>query len=137
VGGETESPMKGILGIGGIFFKCDDTEKKQQWYVEKMGLSADQDGFIVFPWVRPGPPSKDLMTVWSPFPRDTEYFKKSTASYMINYIVGDLDFVLADLREKGVEVDEETESGEFGRFGWAYDLEGVRFELWEPPKQKA
>ena len=32
----------------------------------------------------------------------------------------------------GVAVDERVEEMEFGRFGWATDLEGNRFELWEP-----
>ena len=35
--------------------------------------------------------------------------------------------------DQGVEVDEETQDLEgVGRFGWAVDPEGNRFELWEP-----
>jgi predicted enzyme related to lactoylglutathione lyase len=30
-------------------------------------------------------------------------------------------------------VDENVQEGEFGRFAWATDPEGNRFELWEPP----
>jgi predicted enzyme related to lactoylglutathione lyase len=37
------------------------------------------------------------------------------------------------LRAAGVEVDDETQDQEgVGRFGWAVDPEGNRFELWEP-----
>jgi hypothetical protein len=32
----------------------------------------------------------------------------------------------------GVDVSERIEEHDDGRFGWAHDLEGNRFELWEP-----
>ena len=51
---------------------------------------------------------------------------------MVNFTVADLDAMLAQLRGAGVEVDERVEEHEFGRFGWAVDPEGNRFELWEP-----
>jgi predicted enzyme related to lactoylglutathione lyase len=51
---------------------------------------------------------------------------------MINYGVKDLDAVLARLRKAGARVDDKIDSEENGRFGWAVDPEGQRFELWEP-----
>jgi len=44
----------------------------------------------------------------------------------------DLEAMLAQLRAAGVQVDDEIEDMEFGRFGWAVDPEGNRFELWQP-----
>ena len=52
---------------------------------------------------------------------------------MVNYIVEDLAAVRAQLRAEGVTVDDRVEESEFGKFGWAIDPEGNRFELWEPP----
>jgi predicted enzyme related to lactoylglutathione lyase len=52
---------------------------------------------------------------------------------MINYRVADLDAMLVQLRAAGAEVDERTEETPEGRFGWAADPEGNRFELWQPP----
>ncbi len=52
---------------------------------------------------------------------------------MVNYRVDDLDGMLERLRQAGVPVDERVEEHEFGRFGWAVDPEGNRFELWQPP----
>lgn len=52
---------------------------------------------------------------------------------MLNYRVDDLHEVLAALRAEGVTVDARIEESEFGKFGWAVDPEGNRFELWEPP----
>ena len=53
-------------------------------------------------------------------------------SFMVNYRVDDLDAMLAQLRSAGVRVTDEREDSESGRFGWAYDGEGNRFELWQP-----
>ena len=41
--------------------------------------------------------------------------------------------MLERLRAAGGWVSEKVESSEFGRFSWAADPEGTRFELWEPP----
>ena len=44
-----------------------------------------------------------------------------------------LNAVLDRLRAAGAEVLEETQDQEgVGRFAWAVDPEGNRFELWEP-----
>lgn len=39
---------------------------------------------------------------------------------------------IAQLRAAGVEVIDALEESEHGRFGWAVDPAGTRFELWEP-----
>jgi predicted enzyme related to lactoylglutathione lyase len=52
---------------------------------------------------------------------------------MLNYRVRDLDAMLAQLRASGVDVDDRVQEDGNGRFGWATDPEGNRFELWEPP----
>jgi predicted enzyme related to lactoylglutathione lyase len=51
---------------------------------------------------------------------------------MVNYRVRNLDAMLAQLRAAGAAVEDRVEEYEFGRFGWAADPEGNRFELWEP-----
>jgi predicted enzyme related to lactoylglutathione lyase len=48
--------------------------------------------------------------------------------------ISDLDAILAQLREAGVPVEDKIEDGELGRFGWATDPEGNRFELSQPPR---
>lgn len=51
---------------------------------------------------------------------------------MLNFPVGDLDAMLAQLRAAGADVDEETqEMPGVGRFGWVTDPEGNRIELWQ------
>jgi predicted enzyme related to lactoylglutathione lyase len=51
---------------------------------------------------------------------------------MLNFRVRSLDAMLDQLRTAGAKVDERTEDYDYGRFGWATDPEGNRFELWEP-----
>jgi predicted enzyme related to lactoylglutathione lyase len=51
---------------------------------------------------------------------------------MINLRVENLLELLETLRAEGVRVFDETEDGDFGKFGWILDPEGNKIELWEP-----
>ena len=115
--------MEQVTGIGGVFFRARDPEALTAWYREHLGVPADADGCVVFPESR--------NTVWSPFRESTDYWP-SEKQGMVNFTVRDLDAMLAQLRAGGVVVDERIEDHEYGRFGWAVDPEGNRFELWEP-----
>lgn len=119
--------MASVTGIGGIFFKARDPAKLQAWYEEHLGLTPDAYGGIVF---QGGDPTAQL--AWSPFPADTTYFGPGANPYMINYRVDDLDGMLTKLRAAGAVVDDCVQEEPYGRFGWASDPEGNRFELWEP-----
>lgn len=113
-----------VIGIGGIFFKSTDAPKLRAWYQEHLGIAVGEEGKV---FVAGGP------IVWSPFPAETAYFEPSQARFMINYRVHDLDKMLEQLRAAGVPVDDKVQQMEgVGRFGWAMDPEGNRFELWEP-----
>jgi len=46
------------------------------------------------------------MTVWSLFPKHTKYFDPSQSSFMVNYIVDDLDRMLQALRDTGAQVED-------------------------------
>ena len=124
--------MESVTGIGGIFFKASDPDKLKAWYKEMLGVPLDEHGYVVFEWGGDVPGQ----TIWSPFAKDSTYFAPSTAPFMLNFRVKDLDAMLAQLRGAGVTVDEKTEDGEYGKFGWAMDPEGNRVELWQPPKGK-
>ena len=50
---------------------------------------------------------------------------------MVNYLVDDLDTTVERLRAAGAPV-EDVQEFDYGRFAWATDPEGNRFELWEP-----
>lgn len=122
--------MPEVRGIGGVFFKSKDPKKLQEWYVEKLGLKPDKQGYIYFMWDNLTAPG---YTLWAPFPEDTKYFEPSQAESMINFVVTEIDQFIENLRAKGVDVDERgVETTEQGKFAWCMDPEGNRIELWEP-----
>jgi predicted enzyme related to lactoylglutathione lyase len=116
-----------VTGIGGVFFKASDPQALGCWYAENLGIDLEAYGGATFRWQGEG------TTVWSPFPADTEYFGRRDQQGMVNYRVADLDAIREQLRAAGAELDDRVEEHEYGRFGWAVDPEGNRFELWEPP----
>ena len=126
--------MERVTGIGGIFFKAKDPKALGEWYARHLGIAVEEWGGTPFRWGEGAPDAPSGITVWSPFKADTTYFEPSTASFMINYRVRDLDAMRAQLLEAGVQVDDKVEDSDFGRFGWAMDPEGNRFELWQPPE---
>lgn len=125
--------MERVTGIGGVFFKAKDTKKLKAWYQEHMGIEPDEQGYVVFLWRERENPDAKASTVWEAFPADTTYFGPERAQYMINYRVRNLDAMLAQLRAAGATVDDDIQVLDtIGRFGWATDPDGNRFELWEP-----
>ncbi len=125
--------MPGVKGIGGVFFRSGNPEAQCEWYRKHLGVPVNE-GCAVFRWREHEAPSMERSTIWSAFPKDTGYFGDSGQKFMINYIVDSLPDILAELRRGGVRVEEKVEESEFGRFGWCYDPEGNRIELWEPPR---
>lgn len=129
--------MARVVGIGGIFFRSPDASSLGEWYKKHLGLPVGEDGSAMLPWRDAQSPENEHFTVWSPFPRDTKYFGPGDQTYMINYVVEDLDGLLEELRAQGVWIDENREDHPYGRFAWIKDSEGNRMELWEPPKADA
>jgi catechol 2,3-dioxygenase-like lactoylglutathione lyase family enzyme len=125
--------MEKVTGIGGIFFKAKEPKALGQWYARHLGIDVQPWGGAQFAWRDAADPERAGSTAWSLFPADTKYLDPSTAPFMVNYRVADLDAMLAQLRAAGVQVDEKIEESEYGRFGWAMDPDGNRFELWQPP----
>lgn len=122
--------MERVTGVGGVFFRARDPKALAEWYRDHLGVPVEKDQTYA-PFSSGGPGE---MTVWSAFPEDTEYFGPANKPLMVNYRVSDLGAMLAQLRAAGAEVEDRIEEHEYGRFGWASDPEGNRFELWEPPE---
>jgi catechol 2,3-dioxygenase-like lactoylglutathione lyase family enzyme len=121
--------MARATGIGGVFFRSRDPDALRDWYAEHLGLQPSDDGVVVIQWGG----DRAGSTVWAPFPADTDYFGERSQQSMVNYRVDDLDAMLSQLRAAGVPVDDHVQEMDgLGRFGWAADPEGNRFELWEP-----
>jgi hypothetical protein len=116
--------MERALGIGGYFLRAADRLALGAWYRDCLGLDADENGL----WHPEAGP-----TVFATFESETEYFGSRSQQTMLNFRVGDLDAMLAQLHARGADVAEETQEMEgVGRFGWVTDPEGNRIELWQP-----
>ncbi len=123
--------MKRVTSIGGIFFKCKNPDKIKEWYSKHLGFNTDQYG-TTFQWRRADDSTKKGYTVWSPFTESTEYFDPSKKEFMINYRVENLVSLVEELKKEGVQVVDEIEDYEYGKFVHILDPEGNKLELWEP-----
>lgn len=128
---ETTSERGRVIGIGGVFFKSAGPERLNTWYAENLGLAGGAEG-VQFKWRAPDSPEVERVTVWCVFPGESTYFGPGTAPFMINYIVDDLDAILAKLARSGARIDPKREDHDYGRFAWIYDPDGNKIELWEP-----
>ncbi|RZJ64221.1 MAG: VOC family protein [Flavobacterium sp.] len=123
--------MKRVTGIGGIFFKCQDPKKLNEWYQTHLGVETSPYG-AQFSWQKQEESHKEGYTLWSPFPDETKYFEPSQKDYMINYTVEDLEALVAELKKENVTVLDEIAVYDYGKFVHILDPEGNKIELWQP-----
>jgi predicted enzyme related to lactoylglutathione lyase len=126
--------MKKVTGIGGIFFKCKDTAAMKDWYAKNLGFPVTNFG-TMFNWRDEENPEKTGTTVWSPFAENTKYFAPSEKDYMINYIVENIEELVAQLKADGVTVLDDIADSEYGKFVHILDPEGNKIELWQAPAE--
>lgn len=123
--------MKKVTGIGGIFFKCKDPKKMNEWYKTHLGIDAGEYG-ASFEWREDVDSKKKGSTQWTPFEETTNYFEPSSKDFMINYRVDDLEGLVKQLEKEGVPILDNIETFEYGKFVHIIDFEGNKVELWEP-----
>jgi len=125
---------KRVTGIGGIFFKANDPVKLGEWYVKHLNIELEGDSpSSIFRWRQADNPERGGATVWSLFPRSSDYFGSDEAQFMINYRVENLGAVLEALKKEGVEIIREAQDTPYGSFAAIKDPEGNGIELWQPP----
>jgi predicted enzyme related to lactoylglutathione lyase len=118
--------MERVTGIGGVFQRAGEAGALRAWYAEHLGIDLSQWGTASFEQTDGG------ATAYALFDQDTDYFGRPEQPFMVNFRVADLDAMLDQLKGAGAEVVEGVQESEYGRFAWAVDPEGTRFELWEP-----
>ena len=122
--------MKRVTSLGGIFFKCENPEQIREWYNKHLGINTDAYG-TSFEWRKSDKAEEKGYTAWSPFKADTKYFDPSPKEFMINYRVENLEELVKILKSEGVQVVDEIESFDYGKFVHIMDPEGNKIELWE------
>lgn len=128
---QTNTTMKKVTGIGGIFFKCKDPNKTKEWYKTHLGLNTNDYG-ANFEWREEFDSTKKGSTAWSPFKENTTYFGNSGQAFMINYRVENLEQLVDELKKEGVTIVDSIASYDYGKFVHILDGDGNQVELWEP-----
>ena len=124
--------MVKVTGIGGVFIKSTKDKKAlADWYRDNLGLKFEDWGGSMINWMDDAKVDGGI-TVWSTAAPDSKWFSPSESSFMINYRVDDLDALVTQLKEAGVEMVGEPQSDFNGKFAWVMDPDGNKVELWEP-----
>jgi glyoxylase I family protein len=116
-----------VEDIGGFFFRAKDPKKLAEWYEANLGVGSVPDKYGAQPWR-----TSAGTTAFAPFKEDTSYFGDRRLQWMINFRVRDLDKMIAQLRERGITVDVDSEVYPNGRFARLSDPEGNPIQLWQP-----
>jgi predicted enzyme related to lactoylglutathione lyase len=124
--------MAKVTGIGGVFFKsAGKGSELAAWYQKNLGLDLESWGGAILKW--PDDKADDGgLTVWSAADSDTKWFSPSESSFMINYRVDNLDELLDQLNQNGVEIVSGPQADDNGKFAWIMDPDKNKVELWEP-----
>ena len=118
--------MEKIIGIGGFFFRSRNHLELSAWYERHFGINRVGQDYGDPAWQQ-----QAGTTVFAPFREETDYFGEGK-NWAINFRVRDLDAMVSQLRDAGIEVAIDPETYPNGRFATLYDPENNRVELWQP-----
>jgi glyoxylase I family protein len=136
--GGAQAPLQGagdmerVEGIGGFFFRAKDPKNLAAWYEANLGINGIPVNKDSRPWR-----TSAGTTAFAPFKEDTSYFGDRRLQWMINFRVRDLAKMVAQLRERGIAVEVDSEIYPNGRFARLSDPEGNPIQLWEPSGKDA
>ncbi|MCI2399702.1 VOC family protein [Aliiroseovarius subalbicans] len=119
--------MQKVQGFGGFFFRTANPGLLAAWYEKHLGINPVPTDADTLPWM-----SEGGATVFAPFPADTDYFGDPSKQFMLNFRVADLDGMVAQLEQAGVEVEDRVAMEGIGAFARIHDPEGNPIELWQP-----
>ena len=118
--------METVTGFGGFFFRARDPVALAAWYSRHLGVSPAPTDMQTPPWRQ-----QAGVTVFAPFPEDSAYFA-ADHRFMLNFRVRDLDKMVVQLQDAGIDIFNRQEMEGLGRFAHLRDPEGTPIELWEP-----
>ena len=124
--------MAKVTGIGGVFILSrSDGKSLSSWYEKHLGIHIEEYGAGILNWEDDTAEDKGA-TVWSAADPDSDWFSPSKSTFMINYRVNDLEALIEQLTDAGIDILQGPEYHENGVFAWIMDPDGNKIELWEP-----
>jgi hypothetical protein len=121
-----EAKMERVTGIGGFFFRSENPQALAKWYLDNLGINPAPADYTKQPWIQ-----EKGATVFAPFPKEAPDWSKARP-WMLNFRVRNLDAMVAQLRQNGIQVEVDPETYPNGRFAGLKDPEGNPLQLWEP-----
>ena len=110
-----------------MFFRAQNPEALAAWYEKNLGVDGIPSDETKEPWSQQAGP-----TAFAPFAHDSDYFGNADKVWMLNFRVTDLDAMVQQLRDAGIEVTVDATPYPHGRFARLQDPEGNPIELWQP-----
>ncbi|KLD72432.1 glyoxalase [Xanthomonas pisi DSM 18956] len=122
--------MHAVTGIGGIIIKSKDAPALRQWYATQLGIEVQTWGGAVFDTGASAEGAENPL-VWAVHDEASAQFENTTAPFIVNYRVDDLESLIAKLKAAGCQVSDTVVKSEFGLFAWVIDPDGNKAELWQ------
>ena len=119
--------MQKVEGLGGVFVAARDPDRLTTWYADHLGVPAPPTSYGDDCWSPGAGP-----TVFAVMPSGGEPFGGPEHTWSLNFRVDDLDAMVVQLREAGIEVTVDPETYPNGRFASLRDPEGNPLQLWQP-----
>ncbi|MGI4756548.1 MAG: VOC family protein [Janthinobacterium lividum] len=123
----SDLPKESVTGIGGFFFRAKEPKALAQWYQSHLGIFVTPQSAGDPVWNQQAGP-----TSFTPFSEKTSYLGDPSKQWMINFRVGNLDRLVAQLQAAGIAVKVDAANYPYGRFAHLQDPEGNGIELWQP-----
>ncbi|WP_432200019.1 VOC family protein [Erythrobacter sp. W53] len=117
--------MAKVTGLGGVFYVVTDPEATREWYRETLGIDGEYGPQLNWS-EETGDKPYSLISHF----KDDGYIKPGKGGFMINLRVDDLDGMVTQLKDKGIDVLDSVDEG-YGKFAWLLDPNGVKIELWQ------
>jgi glyoxylase I family protein len=124
--------MHKVSGIGGFFFRAQDSDALTRWYWDNLGIEPVPMAEGEKSWRQ-----EAGETAFTSMPGSVDQFGQPDRSWAINFRVPDLDGMVAQLRAAGTEVTVDPTTYSMGRFASLTDPEGNPIQLWEPADEGA
>jgi glyoxylase I family protein len=116
-----------VTGIGGFFFRSSDPDRLAQWYDQHLGVAPPPSSYDVPTWQQQAGP-----TVFAAFAADGDDPHLGPGGWGLNLRVRDLEAMVAQLEQAGIDVQVDPETYPNGRFAQLADPDGNPVQLWEP-----